>query len=109
MILVWQMRQDAQYFLTRAVVQASTETDDGGDSVQKAWKEFTNKYFPYLEQQQKDADKIALDALFREVKKGGLMVTPLEPLTKKARQRRRGGRSSDNHIVSRLWQRKNRR
>lgn len=107
MILVWQMRQDAQYFLTRSIVQASTEMDDGGESVQKAWREFTDKYYPYLEAQRKGDDKIALECLFKEIKKGGLTVTPLEPLTKKARQRRRRGVRSDNYIMSRLWKRKN--
>lgn len=108
MILVWQMRQDAQYFLARANVQASTETDDGGDAIQKAWREFTDKYYPYLGEQKKRGDKVALESLFKEVKKGGLKVTPLMPISKKARKRRRSGKGPNDRIMSSLRKRKDR-
>jgi hypothetical protein len=106
MILVWQMRQDAQYYQIRAIVQASVEASDGGEAAQKAWGSFTDKYYPYLEGIRKRGDEAALKSFYKEADKR-LTVTPLQPLTKKERQRRRAGKTADDTIMSRLWKRKN--
>lgn len=81
MILLWQMRQEAEYYLSRVLVQASIDPDEG-KSTTEAWKEFTDRYYPYLAEEVKKGDKAALDVLMNEVKRGGLAVRPLSPLVK---------------------------
>lgn len=111
LILVWNMRQDAHWFATRAMVQAAMDIQDGGKAANDAWKEYTDVYFPYLAQKRKKGDQVALESLMKEVKKGGFKVTPLEPLSRKARRGKklRDSATSNDHVVSSLWQRKNRR
>lgn len=106
MIMVWQMRQDATYFLNRAIVQAAMEIGDGGEASQKSWGEFTDKFYPYLEDRRKKGDAAALKVFYKEFNKK-LIVTPLASLSKRAR-RNRAGKSTNSKIVSRLWKRKNR-
>ena len=81
MILLWQMRQEAEYYLTRVIVQSSIDPDQG-KSTTEAWKEFTDHFYPYLAEEVKRGDKAALDVLWKEIRRGGLSVRPLEPLVK---------------------------
>jgi hypothetical protein len=90
-ILVWQMREDAEYYRIRAIVQAAMDIKDDGKAAQDAFKEFADHFFPYLAGEQKRGDKAALQYLMKEIKKGGLAVRPLEPLmkSKMAKKRRK--------------------
>lgn len=94
MILVWWMRQDVTYYLSRAQVQASIDPDEG-KSTQSAWQEYTDAFFPYLKGQRKRHDKAAMDYLMREVKKGGLRVRPTAPTIKSKLHKMR--RKEDEH------------
>jgi len=87
-LLVWQMRRDVDFYATRAVVQASMESD--GEAVQNAWKDYEKKFYPYLEEQRKLADKAAIDFLQRESKKA-YAVRPVSPLIKSRIRRRKDG------------------
>jgi hypothetical protein len=101
MILVWQMRQDIEYYTTRALVQAAVDLDDEGKAVQEAWKAFTDAFFPHLKGKRDMGDKAALAMLMREVKKGGLKVRPLQPLVKsKLHSKRIKHYGPDDNIVS---------
>lgn len=82
MILVWQMRQDIEYYGTRALVQAAIDIQDGGKAADEAWKKYTDAFYPHVKGRREMGDKAALAMLMREVKKGGLKVRPLQPLVK---------------------------
>jgi hypothetical protein len=82
MILVWQMRQDIEYYTTRALVQAAVDIEDEGKAVQEAWKAYTDAFFPHVKGRRDMGDKAALAMLMKEVKKGGLKVRPLMPLVR---------------------------
>lgn len=82
MILVWQMRQDIEYYETRALVQAALDINDEGKAAQDAWKAYTDAFFPHVKGRRQSGDKAALASLIKEVKKGGLRVRPLMPLVK---------------------------
>ncbi|MHC4507735.1 MAG: hypothetical protein ACYTAO_02090 [Planctomycetota bacterium] len=82
MILVWQMRQDIEYYSIRALVQAAIDIDDKGKAVQEAWKQYTDAFFPHVKSKRDFGDKAALAMLMKEVKKGGLKVRPLMPLVR---------------------------
>jgi|GEM_PF-4710105 len=82
LILVWQMRQEIEYYATRALVQAAVETDDDGKAVQDAWKDFSEAFFPHIKGKRDMGDKAALAMLMKEVQKGGFRVKPLMPLVK---------------------------
>lgn len=82
LILVWQMRQDIEYYATRALVQAAIDIEDGGKAADEAWKKYTDAFFPHVKGRRDMGDKAALAMLMREVKKGGLRVRPLQPLVK---------------------------
>jgi hypothetical protein len=82
LILVWQMRQDIEYYETRALVQAAVGVDDDGKAVQEAWKAYTDSFFPHVKGRRDRGDKAALTALMKEVKKGGLRVRPVQSLVK---------------------------
>jgi hypothetical protein len=82
MILVWQMRQDIEYYATRALVQAAIDIEDGGKAANEAWKQYTDAFFPHVKNRRDFGDKAALAMLMKEVKKGGLKVRPLMPLVK---------------------------
>lgn len=82
MILVWQMRQDIEYYSTRALVQAAVDIDDKGKAVQEAWKAYSDAFYPHVKGKRDFGDKAALAMLMKEVKKGGLKVRPLMPLVK---------------------------
>ena len=81
MILLWQMRQESDYYLQRAIVQASIDPDQG-KSTTEAWKEFTDHFYPYLGPETKKSDQKALDVLMEEIKRGGLAVRPTAPQVK---------------------------
>ena len=82
MILVWQMRQDIEYYETRVLVQAALDIEDSGKAVQEAWKSYTDAFFPHVRGRRELGDKAALAALIKEVKKGGLLVRPIQSLVK---------------------------
>lgn len=82
MILVWQMRQDIEYYATRVLVQAAIDIEDNGKAVQDAWKAYTDVFFPQVKGKRDRGDKAALASLMKEVKKGGLRVRPLMTLVK---------------------------
>ena len=81
MILLWQMRQEADYYLQRTIVQASIDPDQG-KSTTEAWKEFTDHFYPYLGPETRKSDQRALDVLMEEIKRGGLAVRPTAPQVK---------------------------
>lgn len=82
LILVWQMRQDIEYYSTRCLVQAAIDVQDGGKAANEAWKEYTDAFFPHVKGKRSHGDQAALSMLMKEVKKGGLSVRPMEPLMK---------------------------
>lgn len=109
MILVWQMRQDIEYYATRALVQAAVETDDEGKAVQEAWKSYTDAFFPHVKGRREMGDKAALAALMKEVKKGGLRVRPVQSLVKsKLHSKRIRHYERDDNDLSSMRERKDR-
>lgn len=101
MILLWQMRQDVEYYTTRALVQAAVDIDDEGKAVQEAWKSYTDAFFPHLKGKRDTSDQAALAMLMKEVKKGGLKVRPVQPLVKsKLHSKRIKHYGPDDNIVS---------
>ena len=97
MILLWQMRQEADYYLQRAIVQASIDPDEG-KSTTEAWKEYTDHFYPYLGEETKKSDHKALDVLMDEIKRGGLAVRPVAPQvsSKMKKLRKEASRAPDN-------------
>ena len=47
-ILVWQMRQDIEYYAHRVLVQAAIEIKDGGKAAADAWQKYTDVFFPHV-------------------------------------------------------------
>lgn len=82
MILVWQMRQDIEYYATRALVQAAIDIEDGGKAASEAWAKYSDVFYPHVKKRRDLGDKAALAMLMKEVRKGGLRVRPLQPLVK---------------------------
>ena len=82
MILVWQMRQDIEYYGNRVLVQAAIEIKDGGKAASEAWQKFTDVFYPHVKGKRDRGDKAALASLMREVAKGGLKVRPLHSLVR---------------------------
>jgi hypothetical protein len=76
------MRQDIEYYETRALVQAAMEIEDGGKAASEAWQKYTDVFYPHVKKRRDMGDKAALAMLMKEVKKGGLSVRPLQPLVK---------------------------
>ena len=81
-ILVWQMRQDIEFYSTRALVQAALDIEDKGKAVQEAWKAYSDAFYPHVKNKRDFGDKAALATLMREVKKGGLKVRPVMSLVR---------------------------
>lgn len=109
MLLVWRMRHDARLMETRALVQAITfagqqepEKSDV-DSLNEAWKDYTDEMFPFQRGRIIKQDQSAIDFLKQEVAKGPLRVKPLQYLGK-ARSRLHK-RRSDAEAMSKLRQR----
>lgn len=97
MMMVWRMRQDVAMYQTRATIQAliaaASEDKDANKNMQDAWIDYTEELFPFKRGVKKRSDQAAIDYLKREVSRGPLRVTPLQPLGKarsrmKARQER---------------------
>jgi len=80
MMLVWRMRQEAEYKATRAIVQSAVDPE--GKHTQDAWSEFNDAFYPYLTEQKRKGDKAALEYLMKEVAKGPFRITPLVSLVK---------------------------
>jgi hypothetical protein len=76
------MRQDIEYYSTRALVQAAIDIKDGGKAADEAWKKYTDMFFPHVKSRRDMGDKAALAMLMKEVVKGGLKVRPLQSLVK---------------------------
>lgn len=108
LILVWQMRQEIEYHSTRALVQAAVDAGDDGKSVQDAWKDFTDAFFPHIKGKRDMGDKAALAMLMKEVQQGGLRVKPLMPLVKsKIHSKRIKHYERDDDDLSIMRERKN--
>ena len=106
MILVWQMRQDIEYYSTRALVQAAVNIEDDGKAVQDAWKSYTDAFFPHVKGRREHGDQAALASLMKEVKKGGMKVRPLMSLVKsKLHSKRIKHVESDDNVVSNVRER----
>lgn len=97
LLLVWQMRQEIEYYAVRAVVQASIDPDEG-KSTQDAWKSFTEQFYPYLMEQVKRGDRAAVEYLVKEVKKGPLRVIPLMPLVKSRMRKKIDGATNNDDL-----------
>jgi len=95
MILLWQMRQEAEYYLSRTIVQSAVDPD-GGKATTDAWKEYTDRFYPYLKAETKKSDEAALGYLVKEVKKGSLSVRPLMPIVK---SRLRGKKRGESNVT----------
>jgi len=108
-ILVWQMRQDAEYHAVRAVVQSSVDAGDDGNALQDAWKGFTEHFYPHLKEEQSRYKQAAMARLKKESERGPLAVRPLAPLIKsKLHKKRRKIIGADDAVMSRLRQRQDR-
>jgi len=109
MLLVWRMRHDSRLMETRALVQSITfagqqETDKSDvDSLNAAWKDYTDEMFPFQRGRIVKQDQSAIDFLKQEVAKGPLRVKPLQYLGKARSRLHR--RRSDAEAMSRLKQR----
>jgi len=88
-ILVWRMREDANFYQNRAVVQAMAAGEKDGDAVDKAWKKYVDAKFPYYAATLQKSDNAALAVLERERKRGPLVVTPQIPMTVTSKVRSR--------------------
>lgn len=88
LILVWQMRQEIEFHALRVLVQGAVDPDQGKSTIE-AWGEFGEHFYPYLKNHQKRSDQIALESLYKEIKKGGLKVIPLSPLIKSRLHKKR--------------------
>lgn len=89
MLLVWRMRQDIEFQRTRVVVNATLAASAQGDNIQsankglqEAWQDFLDEVYPYQKGQRVRVDEAAIEFLKREVAKGPLTVTPLQPVGK---------------------------
>lgn len=116
MLLVWRMRQDIRMYEHRVLVQAvlataPADTDEKTwKTVQEAWKDYDEELFPFQRGKRRTEDKAAIDYLKREVGRGPLTVTPLQPLTSKGRSRlkRRHEAVKDERMKLRLPRRRRR-
>lgn len=91
MLLVWRMRQDIEFYRTRVIVNAVLAAASQGENVeaankemQNAWQDFLDEVFPYQKGQRVRTDQAAIEFLKREVAKGPLKVTPLQPVGRAA-------------------------
>jgi len=89
MLLVWRMRQDIEFHRTRVMVNATLAAAAQGDNIQtankelqNAWQDFLDEVYPYQKGQRVKTDDAAIEFLKREVAKGPLTVTPLQPVGK---------------------------
>lgn len=108
MILVWQMRQEIDFYTARALVQAQADDSKDGKPTQDAWKALTDAFYPYMKEQRRKSDKAAMDFLRREVAKGAFRVRPLVPVVKSrlhARRKKVYERPPDYPNLSRLRKR----
>lgn len=84
MMMVWRMRQDVELNKTRAIIQAliaaASEGEEGNKNMHAAWADYMEELFPFKRGVKKSADQAAIDFLKREVAKGPLRVTPLQPI-----------------------------
>ena len=91
MLLVWRMRQDIEFYRTRVMINSVMAAAAQGDNIQKAnkelqdaWQDFIDEVYPYQKGQRMRVDEAAIEFLKREVAKGPLTVTPLQPVGKAA-------------------------
>ena len=91
MLLVWRMRQDIDFQRTRVLVNATLAAAAQGDNIQaankelqNAWQDYLDEAFPYQKGKRMRTDEAAIEFLKREVAKGPLSVTPLQPVGKAA-------------------------
>lgn len=84
MILVWRARQDIELQKTRSMVQAvlaaASEAEEANNQLKESWQDFLDGLYPYQRGSRKRADDAAMEYLKREVAKGPLTVTPLQPI-----------------------------
>jgi hypothetical protein len=89
MLLVWRMRQDIEFQRTRVMVNATLAAAARGENIQaankelqSAWQDYLDEMFPYQKGKRMRTDEAAIEFLKREVAKGPLSVTPLQPVGK---------------------------
>jgi len=86
MLLVWRARQDIELQKTRAIVQstlaAASDADEGNKQLKEVWQDLLDEMFPFQRGSRKKGDQTAMDFLKREIAKGPLRVTPLQPVGK---------------------------
>jgi len=85
MLLVWRARQDIELQKTRAVVQAimsaaSDAVEEANKNFEKVWKDLLDEMYPFQKNSRHKGDTSAMAFLKREIAKGPLTVTPLQPV-----------------------------
>jgi hypothetical protein len=108
MILVWQMRQEIDFYTVRAIIQSEADDSKDGKPTQDAWKAVVDAFYPYMKEQRRKSDLAAMNFLKREVARGAFRIRPLVPVVKSRLAQRRKKtyeRPPDYPVMSRLRKR----
>jgi hypothetical protein len=87
MLLVWQMRQEIEFYKVSAVMNtlvgaATDNVEDGNKTIKKAYEDLMDAFYPHQKGKRVKADQAALDVLRAEAARGPLKVTPLQSVSK---------------------------